>query len=127
MSFTSALYDHLKGYPGLAAHIADRVYPNQVPQTAPAPYLMYFEVYRAKNYTYAGYNGTSVWSIQISAFAGTDDEVRTIANQVAVAMANFPIANQKVGFAYQRSENSTWRDDLNLYEMDMDFDIFYTD
>ncbi len=127
MSFTSDMYSHLNNSKGLTSYVDSRIYPNQVPPTAQAPYLMYIEVYREKNYTYAGYNGTSVYSIQISAFAGTDDEVRTIANQVAIAMADFPVANRKVGFAYQRSENSTWRDDLNLYEIDMDFDIFYTD
>lgn len=127
MSFTSDLYNHLSGYAGLVEYTADRVYPNQAPQTAQPPYLLYFEVYRDKNYTYSGYNGTSIWSIQISAFAATDDEVREITEQVAMAMADFPVANRQVGFAYQRSENSTWRDDLELYEIDMDFDIFYTD
>jgi len=127
VSFTADLYTHLSGYAGLSAYVGSKVYPNKVPQTAAAPYLMYFQVYREKNYTYAGYNGTSIYSMQISAYATTDDEVRLITDQVAAAMAAYPMANRKIGFAYQKDENSTWREDLGLYEIDMDFDIFYSD
>ncbi len=98
-----------------------------MPQKTEAPYLCYFEIYRDKNYTYGGYNGTSIISIQISAYAPSRDLVRLIADQVSLSMVAWPKTNNKIGYAYQENEVSAWRDDLDLYEIDIDFNIFHTD
>ena len=127
MSFEDDLFKQLSGYAGLTALVGSKIYPNHIPQTTIAPYLMYFEVYREKNYVFTGYNGTSVFSIQISAYAPTQNQVRLIADQISMAMAAWPVKNNQVGFAIQDNEVSAWREDLKLYEIDMDFDIFYTD
>lgn len=127
MSFEDDLYTHLSGFTGLTDLIGQKIYPDHVPQTAEVPYLSYFEVYREKNYVFSGYNGTSIISIQISAFADTKNQARLVADQVPLAMAAWPGANSKVGYAIQQNEISTWREDLEAYEMDLDFDIFYTE
>jgi len=127
VSFESDLFTQLSGFAGLSVLVGSKIYPDHVPQKAEAPYLSYLEIYRDKNYTYAGYNGTSTISIQISVFAPARDQVRLVADEVSRSMAEWPLTNSKVGFAYQDNEVSTWREDLNLYEIDMDFDIFYSD
>ncbi|MGE5390905.1 MAG: DUF3168 domain-containing protein [Deltaproteobacteria bacterium] len=127
MRFEADLFNQLSGYAGLSALVGLKIYPDHVPQNVDAPYLSYLEIYRDKNYTYTGYTGTSTISIQISVFAPTRDQVRSVADEVDRSMDEWPLTNSKVGFAYQDNEVSTWREDLNLYEIDMDFDIFYSD
>jgi len=127
MIFEDALFAQLNGFAGLAALVGTEIYPDHVPQQAAAPYLMYFEVYREKNYVFSGYNGTSIFSVQISVYAPTKNQVRAIADQVSLALAAWPSTSSQVGFAIQDNEVSVWREDLELYEIDLDFDVFFTD
>ena len=127
MSFEEDLFTQLNGYPGLKALIGSKIYPDYIPQTVEAPFVRYVEIYREKNHVYGGYNGTSIISIQLSAYAATREQVRRIAEQISLAMEAWPRANHKVGFAVQKNEVSTWLEELNLFAMDMDFDVFYTD
>lgn len=127
MIFEDALYAQLSGFQGLSALVGAKIYPDHVPQRTDAPYLMYFEVYRQQNYVFSGYNGTSIFSIQISVYAPTRAQARAIVGQVAQAMAAWPNINSQVGFATQENEVSAWLEDLELYEIDLDFDIFFTD
>ena len=82
MIFEDALFAQLSGFSGLAALVSSKIYPDYVPQQTAAPYLRYFEVYREKKYVFSGYNGTSIFSIQISVYATTRTQARFIADQV---------------------------------------------
>lgn len=127
MSFENTLFAYLANRPGLSALMSDRIYPDKAPQDCAAPYVYYLEVYREKNYSHSGYNATGEWSIQLSSYAATKDQVRLIADQVSLAMDAWPGANSKVGHCLQENEQGLWVEELKLYCIDQDYTIFYED
>ena len=127
MRLGDVLYSYLSGHVGLVALIDTRIYPaDKIPQNVAAPYVPFKQVNREKNYSLSGYSGSSIYSEQISMYAKTEDNAELIAEQILAAMEAWPAANSKIGYALLENEiDATWVDALELYCIDLDFEIFY--
>ena len=127
--FRDVLYSYLSSYAGLTALVENKIYPaDRIPQGTVAPYIPHKEVSRERLMTHQGPAGASIYSQQISVYAATDDAAGVIADQVLAAVEAWPAADSKMGYAHLDNEtDATWVEELSLYCIDMDFEIFYED
>ena len=129
MRFRNVLYSYLSRYTGLTALVDTKIYPaDKVPANVKAPYVPHKQVSRQRQYTHQGPDGTSIYSKQISVYAATDDECGLIADQILEAIEGWPYVAEHVCYAHLENEtDATWVEALELYCIDMDFEIFYED
>lgn len=89
MAFEDSLWSYLTGYAGLSALISTRLYPNVIPETAPAPAVAYQRISRQRWRSRDGYSGKSVSRYQFTAVGDTPSDARDVALQIVAALESF--------------------------------------
>ena len=63
------LFTYLSNHASIVALVGDRIYPNLAPKDTPLPYLVYFKVSAARNYTHNGFANLQRVRMQVSCFS----------------------------------------------------------
>lgn len=129
MRFRDQVYAYLITCTDLTALVNDKVYPaNKIPEDVPAPFVACQQAGRMRGYSHQGPDGTSTYTFTVSALAKTDDECGLIADQILDAMEAWPDESEKLGYSHLTDEtDARWIDALDLYSIDLTFEIFYYD
>lgn len=84
-----AINARLSSWPALAALIADRLYPMEAPQNAPAPYVIYQRITGSRLRSIQGVSGQANPQFQIDAYGITYAQAKAVAAQVRLALDGF--------------------------------------
>lgn len=86
MSLETKLYTLLSSDAGVVAIASDRVYPDEAPQNAALPYVVYTRISSGRVYSLSGYSGLENPRIQIDCYAETMADVVSLSDAVISAM-----------------------------------------
>jgi len=131
MELEEALTLYLLGYPGLAALIDDKLYPDELPQRIKLPAVIYSKISDVKDHTLAGQNRLERPMFQFTAFASTKTAARAIANQLKAALCDFQGMMSGLEVQYIKLENEfsslerTSDGTLKIYTEILEFEINY--
>ncbi len=89
MSLESELATQLKGYAGLAALVAARIYPGSLPQAATLPAVTFQRVDTAVENDHQGFSGLIHPRVQVDSWGATQLEAIGVAKQVQLAMQDW--------------------------------------
>lgn len=131
MELEEVLTAYLLDYPGLAALIDDKLYPDELPQGIKLPAVIYSKISDVKDHTLVGQNRLERPMLQFTVFAGTKTAARDIANQLKVALCDFQGMLSSVEIQYIKLENElsslerTPDGTLKSYTEILEFEINY--
>ena len=100
--FDDALVNHLLSRPGLAALVANRIYPDYFPQSGQLPAVAYTIEDDSSGHMMQGASGLRRAIYQINVWAETRREVMTVARQICKALSADPVLAkglQRTGFS----------------------------
>ena len=127
MGLPKKLYGYLSSHSGLYALVGDAIYPNVFPQDIPPPYVALQRVGQDKIYTHGGYSGTSITMYRLTSLAATKEKVEQIAQQIALAMADWSELDPAIGFAIEKNCGDAYEVSPDLFRVDQDYKIFYNE
>lgn len=129
MRFRDQVYAYLTTCTGLTALVDDKIYPaNKIPQEVKAPYVTSQQSGRQRGYTHQGPDGSNVYAFTISAMADTDDECGLTADQILSAIESWPDESENIAYAHLTNEtDAQWVEALEVYAIDLTFEIFHQD
>lgn len=131
MELEEALTSYLLGYPGLAALIDDKLYPDELPQGIKLPTIIYSKISDVKDHTLVGQNRLESPMLQFTAFAETKTAARAIANQLKAALCDFQGMMSGLEVQYIKLENEITSHErtpdgtLKIYAEILEFEINY--
>ncbi len=125
MSFRSDLYSRLSGYSGLAALVADRIYPVKASQTTDTPYCAYQIIDRKRIYSHQGFTGLERYRVQISCVGNDPDAARAVVEQVIAAMEGWPVVNNRVQSCFHDDDFDDFDEETKALMVPVDFLIQY--
>lgn len=99
-------------------------YPLKAPQGVIPPYLTYAKISSNRKYTHSGYSGASESRMQINCVGKTYSEVKLLAQQLIVALEEWPNANN-IQSAFNENEVDMLDESTGLYYIPVDFIINY--
>lgn len=124
-----ALRSLLLGDAGIAALVADRVYPLRLPQGVKVASVVYTRVTGDTDYTTQGASGYARSRMQIAAWAPTADAATALANKVKDCLSGFTgaVGNPSVVIqgAFCTDEREQYDDVVQLYGVMRDFFIHH--
>jgi len=118
MSAESQLYAALSGRAGLAALIADRIYPDAIPEKKPLPAIVYIRASTSPTFTIGGVLICEDVRFSVTAWAATREAANAVADQVAAALmqSGNPPVDRSSGFDGE----------TGLYAANIDVDWFWS-
>lgn len=131
MEIEEAFTAYLLAYPGLAALISSRLYPDRRPQTSALPSVTYIDVSDVKLHTLAGQSKQESPMKQFTVYAATKPSARAVANQIKLALVDYSgtmggLVIQKIELQNELSSTEQNTDGTG-YEniIDLEFEIVY--
>lgn len=127
MSVEKQLYTRLSTYTPLTAIVSNRIYPVKLPQNVTLPAVSYFRV-STDRHSAMGEDIADVTSrFQVSAWGQTYTSVRSIADVVRAALERYSVngADATIVTIFYINEQDLYEDDLQIYQLAMDFRIHY--
>ena len=124
-----ALTTYLKAYVGLTALISTRLYPDELPQGATLPAVIYIKISDVKNHTLTEQDDLERPYIQFTAFALTKAAARGVANQLKAALVDYMgtlsgVEIQKIELQNEMSNLEKSGDGLiRVYTEDLEFQV----
>lgn len=131
MEIEEALVAHLFAQSGLTALISDRLYPNEVPQSAAYPAVTYQDISDIKVHTLTGQDSLEQPIKQFTAYASTKAQAKAVANQIKTALQDFQgtMSGIQVQYIQLQSEfanrYTTADGTVKVYTHDLEFQIYY--
>ena len=118
MSAETELYAVLAASAGLSALVADRIYPDAIPEDKPSPAVVYGRTATDPVVTIHGVKVAETATLSITAWAMTRTESDAIADAIATAL-------QLAGQPF-RNRSSGYDDEVGLYGVSVETDWFPT-
>jgi len=117
----------LKADSNLNALIAQRVYPQKLPQSALLPALVFNQVHGKFGTTMENASGYAVEAFQISCIGGSYFDAKNVARKVRNAIEGFKgtMGSTMVYGVFQQSERDTYDPEVLEYRTDVDFQIVH--
>ncbi len=104
--------------------VNEQNYPLKAPQGVIPPYLTYAKISSNRKYTHSGYSGDSESRVQINCVGKTYSEAKLLAQQLIVALDEWPNANN-IQSVFNENEIDMYDEDTGFYQIPVDFIINY--
>lgn len=103
MSAESDLYTALSGWPGLAAVVGNRIYPDAIPENQALPAVVYVRASTAPTRTIGGLLVCEDIRFSLTAWAKSREAAAAVADQISAALeaAGNPAADRSGGYDEQ--------------------------
>jgi hypothetical protein len=123
----TAIYSRLSNYAGLVALVADRVYPQKVPQDCPLPAVRITETMQAATHTLQADSALKRALYQVSVFAQTYAEAKAVAAQVQAALQDYSgtVATVAINRIIFDGSAALYDDSTQTDHIALDFEVWY--
>ncbi|KKM71084.1 hypothetical protein LCGC14_1434230 [marine sediment metagenome] len=127
------LYKHLVDDAAVAALVGSRVYPAKLPQNVVLPSLSYLQLGSERSAHTGGSSGLVSATIQISCWASTYLESKSLAEAVRLSLETFVGelggggGRTNVQGAFISNESEFFESTVKAYRTDLDFEIWHTE
>lgn len=127
----TALRTYLLTHAGLAALIGTRIYPDEAPQGAALPHVIYINISDVKDHVYGGEQALESPIYQYTAYASTKLGASAVAEQIKAAMKNHPETMSGIKVQYIKLVNELSGLDtspdgtIKTYTVDLEYEINY--
>jgi len=118
MSAETQLYAALSGWTGLTDLVANRIYPDAIPENVDLPAVVYVRAGTNPTYTIGGALVCEDVRMAVTVWAPTRTEAEAVADQVRLAIdgSGNPVANRSGGFD----------NEVGLFAVTIETDWFFT-
>lgn len=132
MTIEQAVYTLLVGEPTVSALVGTRIYPDEAPQDAAFPFVVYSQADRQSTMTYGGPVELDAWSMTIEVEAETKASVRATSQAIRTKMLGFrgTASGLLIRGVFDQSESGSLEipqhaDERGVFSVQMDFTIWY--
>lgn len=124
-----ALQGYLEGHAGVSALVSNRVYPSMLRQNSTLPAVTYTRISGEHDYVHRGPIGRARPRFQIDAWGSTYANVKSVAEQVKLAMMAFigTFSGVVVQDTKARGEIDLFEPDTRIYRVSATYEVTHTE
>lgn len=129
MSIEAALFTLLTTTPSIAAKVADRVYPKQLPQDPTTPAIVYHRISGPREHSHDGSSGLAHPRFQLDMYAGSYLEAKALADAVRVAIDGYKgtVEGVEIQAIFLENDDDGHDDELKVYWFQADYIIWHAE
>jgi hypothetical protein len=126
-SIDTAIYTRLAGFAGLSALVSTRIYPPPAPQNCTYPAVTFMQISGMRDYVMGNQSGLVEARFQLDSWAETSVGVRTLAEQVRLALSNYSGTSDTIVIDHIRllDEQRIYEDGDELFRIIQDYIVNY--
>lgn len=132
MTFEEALVAHVAAHPAVtAAGVADRIFPNYLPQEQALPAVMYERASGPRTHSHDGVTGLTDSGMVFHSYAATKGDAKKTTMAIRLALDGFKGSigggEIRVDHVFLEDEDDGWDDELECHVYSTEYSILHTE